>query len=61
MTTGMQEVAAQSLLKKLGDAVQKEVKKEANKAVDRAIDRAVDKAIDGITNPKPRPQHLDTV
>lgn len=56
MTIGMQEVAAQSLLKKLGDAVQKEVKKEANKAVDRAIDRAVDKAIDGITNPKPRPQ-----
>lgn len=42
------ETSAQSLLKKLGDAVKNEVRKEAGKAVDRAID----KAVDGIKNSK---------
>lgn len=52
ITMGATDVAAQSLLKKFGDAVkkeiQKEVKKEVNKAVNYAADKAVHKVKDGV-------------
>ena len=46
------EASGQNLLKKIGDAVQKEVKKEVN----RAIDKAVDHAIEEIRSPQSKPQ-----
>ena len=54
LTMGAPNASGQSLLKKIGNAVQKEVKKEVNKAIDKAVDTAVDQAIDEITNPQTR-------
>ena len=56
LTMSATDVAAQSLLKKFGDAVKKEIKKEVKKevqhAVDNAIDMAAQKIVEGVTNPQ---------
>lgn len=51
-TMGPVDVSAQSFLKKLGNAVHKEVKKEVNKAIDKTAEKAVDAIVEGVTNPK---------
>lgn len=54
MTMGATDMAAQSFLKKFGDAVKneikKEVKKEVNNAVNNAADKAAERVVDGIRN-----------
>jgi hypothetical protein len=50
LTMGATDMSAQSLMKKFGDAVKKEIKKEVKKEVDKAVDKAAKKVVDGIKN-----------
>ena len=43
LTMGATDMSAQSLMKKFGDAVKKEIKKEVKKEVDKAVDQAAEK------------------
>ena len=50
MTMGATDMAAQSFLKKFGDAVKNEIKKEVKKEVNNAADKAAERVVDGIRN-----------
>ena len=54
LTMGATDMGAQSLMKKFGDAVKKEIKKEVKKEVDKAIDQAAEtvakKVVEGAKN-----------
>ena len=43
LTMGATDMSAQSLMKKFGDAVKKEIKKEVKKEVEKAVDQAAEK------------------
>ena len=54
LTMGATDMAAQSLMKKFGDAVKKEIKKEVKKEVDNAVNQAAEKVaqkvVEGVKN-----------